>query len=228
MAKRLTKEQLETDPLLTSYYLFISFLKRNMTAVISASIAAILLIGGGIYYYLHTQAQEQEAQDLLVHAEQAFQRGEYEVALEGDDARLSIGFMDIIDNYSRTRAGNLARYYAAVSEAELGNYEQALQYIEQFDPPDGILGVGPIALHGVILANLGQYEEAAEVFLEAAEWDENESTTPQNLVNAAEAYIEADQHDRALEIVNRILGTYEDSQVADQARRLEGMLIARQ
>ena len=228
MAKRLTKEQLETDPLLTSYYLFNSFLKRNMTAVVIASVAFIAIVGGGIFYYLYSQAQEAEAQELLVYAEQAFRQGEFETALWGDDDVLRTGLVDIINNYGRTSAGNLARYYAAVAESELGNYEEALRYIERFDPPRGILGVGPISFHAVMLSNLGDYSRAADVFQRAAEWDINEATTPQNLFNAAQAAMEADEIARATRLVNRILNEYEDSQVADQARRLEGMLFVRQ
>lgn len=227
MAKRLTKEQLETDPLLTSYYLFTSYLKRNLTTVIAASVAVLVLIGGGIGYFLHSQAQEQEAQELLVLAEQAFQQGEYEIALWGDDQLLQVGLITIINDYRRTRAGNIARYYAAVSEAELGNYEEALSFIDRFDPPSGIIGVGPIAFHAVVLANIGEYERAADVFVKAAEWDENQVTTPQNLLNAAQAAMEAENYARAKELVSRILQNYEDSEVADQAQRLEGMLLAR-
>lgn len=224
MAKRLTKEQLETDPLLTSYYLFTSFLKRNLTAVIATSVVVVLIIGGGLYYYFYTQEQEAEAQELLVLAEQAFQQGEYETALWGDDEQLRSGLIDIINNYGRTNAGNLARYYAAVSEAELGNHGEALIYIERFDPPEGILGVGPVSFHAVVLANLGEYSRAADIFVKAAEWDINESTTPQNLLNAAQAAMEAGETARAVQLVNRILNEYEDAPIADQAKRLEGML----
>ncbi len=228
MAKRLSKEQLETDPLLTSYYLFTSFLKRNLTAVLAATVLVILVLGGGIFYYFYSQARQVEAQELLVNAEQAFQQGEFETALWGDDVQLRVGLLEIIDNYGRTSAGNLARYYAAVAEAELGNYDDALRYIERFDPPRGILGVGPISFHAVVLSNLGEYSRAADVFVKAAEWDINEATTPQNLFNAAQAAMEADEVARATQLVTRILSDYEDSQVADQARRLEGMLFVRQ
>lgn len=228
MAKRLSKEQLETDPLLTSYYLFTSFLKRNMTAVIAASILFVAVIGGGIFYYLYSQAQEAEAQELLVYAEQQFRQGEFETALWGDDATLRTGLVDIINNFGRTNAGNLARYYAAVAESELGNYEDALRYIERFDPPRGILGVGPISFHAVVLSNLGEFSRAADIFQKAAEWDINEATTPQNLFHAAQAAMEADDIARAKRLVDRILNEYENSQVADQARRLEGMLFVKQ
>lgn len=226
MAKRLTKEHLETDPLLTSYYLSVSFLKRNLRIVVASVILVSLVIGGGIAYYFHAQAQEQEAQELLVFAEKAFQDGDFELALWGDDRQN--GLIDIITDFRRTNAGNMAQYYAAVSEAELGNFYDALMYIERFSPPKGILGVGPISFHAVILANMQEYQRAADVFIRAAEWDINESTTPQNLLNAAQASIEAGEYDRARQLVSRILSDYEDSQVADRARRLEGMLLVMQ
>jgi tetratricopeptide (TPR) repeat protein len=228
MAKRLSKEQLETDPLLTSYYLTTSFLKRNKTAVIAACLVFVLVVGGGVFYFFYSQAREAEAQELLVYAERSFQQGEFEAALWGDDVQLRVGLIDIINSYGRTSAGNIARYYAAVAEAELGNYDEALRYIERFDPPRGILGVGPISFHAVVLSNLGEYSRAADVFERAAEWDINDATTPQNLFNAAQAAMEADEISRASRLVNRILKEYEDSQVADQARRLEGMLFVRQ
>ena len=226
MAKRLTKEHLETDPLLTSYYLSISFLKRNLRIVIASAILFIMVIGGGIAYYFHSQAQELEAQELLVFAEKAFQEGDFELALWGDERQR--GLIDIITNFRRTNAGNMAQYYAAVSEAELGNYYDALMYIERFTPPKGILGVGPVSFHAVILANMQEYQRAANIFVKAAEWDINDSTTPQNLLNAAQASIEAGDYDRARQLVARILSDYEDSQVADRARRLEGMLFVMQ
>ncbi len=228
MPKRLPKEKLETDPLLTGYYLLISFVKRNLFTVIALSVAVILLIGGGISYYLHSQAQEQEARELIVQAEKAFHQGEYDIALWGDHEEVRIGLVEIINNYGRTQTGNLALYYAAVSKSNLGNYEEALSYIRQHDPPEGIIGVGPLSFHAVILLNLDKYEEAADIFIKAAEWDINESTTPQNLLNAAQASMEAGDHARAIQLVDRILSEYEDTHIVDQARKLEGMLTTRQ
>ena len=228
MAKRLTKEHLETDPLLTSYYLFMGFIKRNKAAVISVSLAFVLVVGGGLFYYLNSQRNEVRAQELLAGPEMLFEQGLYEAALLGDDTTGGAGLVDVINNYGRTRAGNLAHYYAAVAESELGNYTDALFYIERFDPPRGILGVGPIALHAVILSNLGELNQAGDIFVKAARWDENRSTTPQNLLNAAQAFIEAENFARANQVVSQIVSEYEDSEIIDQVRRLEGMLAVRQ
>lgn len=224
MAKRLTKQHLETDPLLTSYYIFTSFLKRNLVLVITGTVLFFLLAGGGVFYYFHSQNLEDRASEHLVMAEAAFHRGDFEAALYGDNERITVGLQEIIANYGRTKAGNLARYYAAVAEAEIGNFEEALSYIERFRPPSGILGVGPISFHAVLLANLQEYERATQTFLKAAEWDKNESTTPQNLLYAALTSIEAKNNALASELVNQIIEKYRDSEVADEALQIKGML----
>ncbi|MDI6401650.1 hypothetical protein QLX67_06560 [Balneolaceae bacterium ANBcel3] len=226
MAKRIPKENLETDPLLTSYYIFTSFLKRNMTAVIVGSVAVLAFIGGGIGYYLHAESQEQQAQELLVYAEEALHQGNFEVALQGGEGRVDVGFIDIISSYGRTSAGNLARFYAAVAESELGNYEEALRYIEAYRPVEGILGVGPLVLHGSVLANLHRYDEASNAYEKAADWDVNDSTTPEYLLKAAQLAFEAGNNNRAKQLVERVLNDYEQSEFAEQARRLHGMILA--
>ncbi|MEX0928829.1 MAG: hypothetical protein WD266_12460 [Balneolales bacterium] len=227
MAKRFSKEQLESDALVTSYARLVGFMQKNLTTVILGGVAVLLLIGGGIWFYLQGQAKEVEAQELMVHAERMFDQGEYESALYGDDETFTAGFAEIIQDYSRTDAANMARYYAAVSAVRLGENAGALDYIGRFNPPEGILGVGPISLHGVILSNLGQYEEAARRFGQAAEWDLNNTTTPRNLLLAARAAYEAGNNQDALDYLTQIIEEYEGSPAAEQALNLQGMLTAR-
>lgn len=227
MAKRPSKEQLETDALVTTYARFSGFVQQNVATVIAGTLVFLLLIGAGIWYYFHLQAQEVEAQELLVTAEQFFDQSEYESALYGDQETFAPGFIDIINNYSRTDAANIARYYAAVSAGRLGDSYQALEFIERYNPPSGILGVGPIAFHGTILGNLGEFADAARQFERAANWDENNVTTPQNLLLAAQASLEGGDSDSARRYLDTIITNYQGSQVAEQALHMQGMLEAR-
>lgn len=227
MAKNLPQEELESDALVTYYARVVGFLQQNLYSVIALGVVILLMIAGGVLYFLHQQQLEEEANELLPQAEQHFEQGDYEAALYGDPEEGTIGYVELIRDYSGTTAANMASYYAAVSYMELGDNEQALEYIQRFDPPEGIMGVGPLAMHGVILSNLERYEEAAEKFIKAAEWDINEATTPQNLLRAAEAYIENDRFGEAERLVSRILNEFEDSEVTEQAERMQGMLSAR-
>ena len=177
-----------------------------------------------IGFFVYSGQQEQEAQNLLGIAEEQLMQGNYETALYGNEQDFTLGFEQISNNYSGTNAGNLATYYAAVSEFELGNYENALQRLQNFDVPDGIMGVAPLSLHAILLSELNRYEEAGEKYIEAAEWNENASTTPYNLMEAAIALNEAGNTSRSIEVVDRVLEDYPNSQQAAEAKRMKGLL----
>jgi len=224
MSKGLKREDLEQDILIEYSSRFMYYYEQNKAKVIGAGVGLVLLVGLIIGFFIYSGQQETEAQNLLGIAEEQFMRGNFEVALYGDDDDLTLGFAQIANNYGRTNAGNLATYYAAVSEFELGNYEEALERIKKFDVPRGIVGVAPISLHAIILSELDRYEDAARMYVRAAEWNENSSTTPYNLMEAANAFREAGNNQRAREIAERIVNDYPNSQQATEAKRLKGLL----
>ncbi|TVR28291.1 MAG: hypothetical protein EA390_12435 [Balneolaceae bacterium] len=227
MSKKLSKEDLEQDLLIEYSSRFVHFYSQNKAAVLGGGVAIILVIGLIIGYVIYSGQQESRAQELLGVAERSLAQGDFETALHGDDEDLTLGFVQIANNYSRTDAGNLAKYYAAVSEYELGNYESALDFIKQFNVPRGILGVSPISLHAILLAELDRYDEAARKFEEAARWDENEATTPYNLFEAAQAYLEVEKPQESRRLLDEILEKYPTSQIASRAQRLRGQIAAR-
>ena len=224
MSKGLKKEELEKDILIEYSSRFMYFYENNKATVIGGGIGLILAVGLIIGYFVYSGQQEQEAQNLLGIAEEQLMQGNYETALYGNEQDFTLGFEQISNNYPRTNAGNLATYYAAVSEFELGNYESALQRMQNFDVPEGIMGVAPLSLHAILLSELDRYEEAGEKYVEAAEWNENASTTPYNLMEAVLAFNEAGNTDRALEITNVVLEEYPNSQQAAEAKRMRGLL----
>ncbi len=226
MSKKLSKEDLEQDILIEYSSRFVYFYNQNKAAVIGGGLGIILAIGLVIGYVFYSNQQSQEAEVLLGIAEQALMRGDIEGALYGDDEEFTLGFVQIARNYGRTSSGNLANYYAAIAEFELGNYDEALAFIERFSPPRGILGVAPIAMQANILMELGRYEEAARTFERAANWDVNSSTTPNHLFQAAQAYMEAENNQRAIQHLETILVDYPNSQQATRAQRMLGMIAA--
>jgi len=224
MSKGLKKEDLEQDILIEYSSRFMYYYENNKATVIGGAIGLVLVAGLIIGYFVYSGQQEQEAQNLLGIAEEQLMQGDYQTALYGNEQDFTLGFEQIANNYPNTNAGNLATYYAAVSDFELGNYESALQRMHNFDVPDGIMGVAPLSLHAIILSELDRYEEAAEKYIDAADWNENPSTTPYNLMEAAIAFNEAGNTDRAITVVDRVLEEYPNSRQAAEAQRLKGLL----
>ena len=226
MAKNFTEEELEQDPFLQSYAKTTEFYNENKKVIIGSAVAVILAIALAIGYHYYQKSQNKKAQQLMSTAEVHYLRGEYDSALNGSNEDLTIGFEQVINNYGGTEAGNLARYYAAVCEYNLGNTEQALSYIEDYDLPDGILGVGPISFHALVLTELGRHQEAAEIYVNAAEWDKNQSTTPYNYLEAANAYLDAGDTENAQKCAEMVTDNYPNSAQVTEADRLLGRLMA--
>lgn len=224
MANKQAKQELEQDPLLETFSKAQSFYDRNKSAVIGGIVAFIVIVGGSLGYYYYSSAQEEEAQELMGYATQYYLNEDYETALTGSEADFTVGFEQIIDNYSMTDAANLATYYAAVCEYNLGNAQQAIAYIEDYDVPEGIMGVGPVSFHAVLLTELGEFEEAARKYVQAAELDENESTTSYNYLEAANAYYTAGNQEEAQTYAQLVVDQYSTSSHAEEAQRLLGML----
>ncbi len=223
--RKLTKEELEQDPLLTFYQRVQQFHSRYKTYIYGGLVAAVLILIASVTYYYHYQSQEKKAQQLLGFAEQHFRNGEYQKALTGEGAEYTIGLRSIMQRYSGTKSANLSHYYAAIAEYKLGNTQQALQYIEDYSPPEGILGVGPIAFHGMLFNEIGEHARAAKKYEKAASWSDNESTTPYNLYKAANAHFEAGNYTSARRIADRVISDYEQSSHAEKAKKLKGRLL---
>jgi TolA-binding protein len=226
MSKKLKAEDLEQDLLIEYSSRFVHFYNQNKAVVLGGGFGLVVAIAAIVGYFWYNSAQESQATELLGIAERSLAVGDFETALYGDDEEFTLGFVQIADNFSRTSSGNLAHYYAAVSEFELGNYDNALSHIERFNVPSGIIGVSPMTLQGNILIELERFDEAARVFERAANWDENSATTPANLFEAAQAHLEAGNRAEAERLVDRILTEYPNSQVANRAQRLKGALAA--
>ncbi len=226
MAKHLSKEQLESDPLIDSYNKAASFFNENRITILAIVISIIVVVGSLVGYNYYSKNQEQQAQQLLAIAEGYYSQGDFDRAINGDSFELTYGFLAIANEFSGTEAGNLATYYASVSSFKLGNIEDALDYLSRYDAPKGILGVGAISFNAKLLLANGSTELAAETFLKAANWDINDITTPYNLYRAAEAYFDAGNLERAKEIADQIIVEYPTSSELTSSQYLQGRIAA--
>ena len=102
--------------------------------------------------------------------------------MDGADGKY--GFLDIAEMYSGTKAGNIANYYAGVSYLKLKDYENAIDFLSQFDSDDDILGPTALGAIGDAFADIDQEQEALEYYEKAAYKKENDFTTPLFLFKA--------------------------------------------
>ena len=91
------------------------FFEKNGKALTLGLIVLVLLGGLWVgYRNLVSKPRHEKAAELLAQAQNKFEAddADYTVALNGDDN--GAGFLEVIERYGSTPAGNLAKHYAGI------------------------------------------------------------------------------------------------------------------
>jgi len=160
------------------------FIEKNQKLLVIAVAALVLIVGGYILYNKFIlQPKNDEANSLMFGAEQYFERDSFKLALNGLEGG-NYGFLKIIDEYSSTKAGNLAQYYAGICYLHLGQFNEAIKCLEDFDSDDKILKPEALGATGDAYLELKQEKKAVEYYLKAGKRSDNEFTAPLYLMRA--------------------------------------------
>lgn len=136
----------------------------------------------------------------------------YKRALNGGEGKY--GFLDIIENYKGTPAAKLAAYSAGMSYLNLKEYDNAIQYLDQFNAEDVLLSALAKGAIGDAYAQLGDLDQAYDYYLEAAAVSENMYSTPKYLYKAAILGAENGKIKQAISFLARIEKDYPKSEEA--------------
>lgn len=188
-----------------------AFIMKNKTAIIGFIVAVIVIIAGVMLYkHYIAEPREQKAAIALFKGEEYFGADEFEKALNGDSLGYA-GFIKISDEYSNTQSGNLAKAYAGISYAQLGKYEEAIKYLNDFDGDDQMVGPAAIGTLGDCYAQLNQLNKATGAFMKAAEKAENNTLSPIYLKKAGAIFEKEGKYDDAVKAYTQIKDKYFNS-----------------
>ncbi|MGY5851003.1 tetratricopeptide repeat protein [Salegentibacter sp. F14] len=138
----------------------------------------------------------------------------YTLSLNGGEGKF--GFLDIIENYGGTDAANLAKYNAGFAYLHTGKYQEAIDYLEDFNSDDEILAALAVGGIGDAFMQLEQPEEALDYYDKAASMRSNEFTTPKFLLKAAITALEIGEDSQAEEYLTQLEDQYPESPEAEQ------------
>lgn len=174
--------------------------KKSLTIIV----AAIVIIIGGYFGYkkFFIEPQNQEALSQMFIAEQYFEKDSIDKALNGDGNYP--GFIEIIDEFGMTPAGNLANYYAGVCFLRKGQYQEAIDHLSEFESNDQVIAPIATGATGDAYMELGNSEEAISFYLKAAKLNQNDFTTPIYLMKAGLAYETLSKFDDATRIYEQV------------------------
>lgn len=187
-----------------------AFVNKYKVAIIGAVVAIFLLIGGiTLYNQFIAQPAEKEAAEALFPAEALFIQGKYQEAIDGDS--ISLGLVAVADEYSSTNSGNLANAYAGIAFAQLGKYEDAINYLEKFDGDDQMVAPAAKGTLGNCYAQIGDKSKAIDCFIDAAESADNNVISPYYLLQAGIMYEQTGAPNKALSVYEQIKNKYPTS-----------------
>lgn len=196
------------QPLNTSEAFFLKYKK----AIIGAVIAIIVIIGGIIVYNTYYKApREDKASTAIAKGQSYFSAEQFDKALNGDGAEYP-GFLSIADDFSGTKAGNLANLYAGLCYANLEKWNEAITYIEKFDgKDDNLVSPAAEAALGNAYAHVNQNAKAVEHLKKAAAKADNNTLSPIFLIQAGEILESEGKKDEALKLYQEIKDKYFES-----------------
>lgn len=201
-------ERLESiESTLSNAELFVEKNQKAIVIVLSVVIVAVLAFFGVKKFYL--EPREENAQKAIYHAEQYFENDNFTSALNGDGNYL--GFIDVINEFGGTKTANLAKYYAGICYLNTGDFNNAINYLKDFNGKDVMLTSLALGAMGDANMELGNVAEAAKCYESAALKSANGFTSPMYLLRAGMAYEMAGNYQKAVDAYKKIKADYPNS-----------------
>jgi tetratricopeptide (TPR) repeat protein len=201
------------------------FIEKNRQLVFAIGAVIILGVTGFIFYNYYQSNQNTAAQKELFQAVYYFEADSLGQALNGDGN--NYGFLDIIDLYGSTKAGNLANFYAGATYLKMGDFESAIRYLKSFGASDDLVQARAYSLIGDAYMEQLDYKNAADYYQQASDYKPNKQFTPVYLTKAAIAYERQGDLSAALKcyttIVDKFYGAAEYQDAKKHKARLEAL-----
>lgn len=185
------------------------YLEENYKSLIIILGVLVLLVGTFWLGRMYLNKRNDEAQSQMYQAEKWMEIDSLNLALNGDGNYL--GFIDIANEYKMTKAGNLARYSAGVCFLHLGQFEDALDYLNSYKIKDKIIGSLATGAKGDALVEMGDLDKGIEKYIEAADMGDNAFNTPIFLMKAGQIYEIQEKYEEAVGLYQRIKDEYPES-----------------
>lgn len=184
------------------------FFEKNQNLIIGGVAALCIIVGGYlIYKFLVKEPAEKAAMSAMYKAESQFAQDSFAVALDnpGDGYK---GFLDIIEEYGSTKAGNLSKYYAGISYLNLGNFEATIEYLQDFSPSGKITPIMKFGALGDAQSELGNFDKALDNYKKAAFSTDNNFLGPYYLMKYGKLSEKQGNKAEALKAYSKIKSDY--------------------
>ena len=185
-----------------------AFILKNKKTIVGAIVALVVVIAG-IFAdnNLYKAPREKKAYAALFKGEQYFENDQFDLAINGDSIGFS-GLLKVADEFSGTKAANLANAYAGLSYAHLGMNEEALKLLDKFSADDEMIAPAIKGAMGNCYVELGNISKAISLLQAAAKEADNNTLSPIFLQQAGELLVKEGKYDEAITAYQTIKDKY--------------------
>lgn len=165
------------------------WIEKNQNKLTWAVTIIVVLVVGALALNTYViKPKAVEASNENAKAVAYFMQGDWEKALNGDDAEC-IGFQAVADEYKCYQAGKLAALYTGVCYYQMGQFEDAAAYLDKFSADDLTIEPAALQLLGDAYVQMEDFAKAVKAFETAAK-SGNELIAPMSLKKAGLVYLE--------------------------------------
>lgn len=189
------------------------FVRENQKSLIfiAGAIIAMVIIYFG-YQKMYLAPREEKAASQMYVAQDAWAKKDWDKALKGDAGYP--GFEKIINDYSNTKAANLAYFYAGIAYLNKGEYKKAIDALTNYRGGDVMAAAEALGGTGDAYVELKDYDKASTFFKKAADKASNKFLSPFYLKKLGLVYEEQKDYKSADETYKKIKSDYPESSEA--------------
>ena len=211
--KKKTEPDIEVDEILSRSEQFIENNKKSLIYGIVGIAAFVAIILA--YNHMYFQPLSERAEKAIFKGQQYFERDSFTLALFGNGFDYE-GFESIINQYGRTKTGNLAKAYAGICYYKLGDPHSAIKDLKSYKANDSQLMPRITGLLGDCYVSIGDTKEGIKYFEKAASKANDANISPIYLKKAGIAYESLKQYKDAIRVYTMIKDKYSQSTEAGE------------
>jgi tetratricopeptide (TPR) repeat protein len=203
------------------------FFQENGKKVMIAVIAIVVVaVAGYLVKSLVIDSNAEKAAELIIDAQDRFgvENPDFALALNGDEN--GAGFLDVVEQYGSTAAGNIAKHYAGICYLRLGDLENAEKYLSSYKAVNElaaeVVNAQNLGLRGDIAVEQGNYAVAVALYKKAVAASENIYTAPLYLYKQTLAYVALGDKAGAQACLDALQADYAMSSEAREAEKVLG------
>lgn len=186
-----------------------NFLLKYNKLITYISVSIILILGAFFLYKKWiVEPKENKAAEAIAKAEEYFRQDSLKLSLEGRAGEF-IGFKDMIKKYSGTQAGNTAKLYAGICYLQLGDFNNAIKHLEDFETNAQQVQALAYAKLADAYSEVNKKDKAVEFYKKAANhFEKDEYNSSEYLFRAAQLLETIGKDKDAIELYQEIKTKY--------------------